>query len=672
MKSTQYFLSEVFFTIKDICYQFCNKLIVLIQLIAKIEPIYLLSLVILLIFINVLLTYLLLQEREKPSSRHVFKQLMEKLPLKMCYWQKNGRDFFINEEVPVIVKSTLYGYGLIQFILNYNQDIQEQFTKLENNHINHFQIFLTGLAAEIFVYKNDEYFFMLVNKIDKQMESLLLNALNDMTGNMTWIETEGTITYKNKLADKYKAIIPTLPNIESGRQVISIDNNLYKYNRYGNHSYIIHMLNEINEFKDFYKDEKNKKLIYNFLSFLKEKFVILTREGKIIFLSEGLKSILDIDNSKKIYDISDLINIINKTLHLPEETNFQNYIDNMRNKIFYCENIESEYFSSLDDKVFSRTIFPSQQHVMIVFEDISKQIASEKEYIKNKNLQSLYWNSLEEGVIIFDASDKLISHNTSLLNFVKEKNINNKNTFKNNLQKSSNEENVYIAAGNDGIDQFTLIENKSENLQVYILKSYKKNKDNSLYSFDVILNEVNTQWRYLEYIKQSSANIKTLEQINFVFKSLNKLKLHVYSYLDYYNSPSKLTSKRINIIDNIKNFLSHMSHVYNLKNLNISYKIDEYYISTDEDILNRIIAYFLEFFYSFYFTNNKIITIDEQNQVLIISLYIDQKIDFTNINNTKLIYVTQKLLKILGFSISISDEKNSFQMDIYYDNSISE
>ena len=171
-----------------------------------------------------------------------------------------------------------------------------------------------------------------------------------------------------------------------------MEGNLYKYTDTQHPSHILHTLTEINEFKNVYEQEKQNNILYGFLNFLKEKFVILTKDSRILFMSEGFKNLINLNSV--VYTLGDLLEVMKDHNFLPEEMNFKNYINSFKNRIYFCKEIEFEYFASLDGRIFSKTIIPNSNHVMIVYEDVSQQIITTKESIQSKNLQDFYWNHM--------------------------------------------------------------------------------------------------------------------------------------------------------------------------------------------------------------------------------------------------------------------------------------
>lgn len=670
-------------TLESIQKQISDFLDSMYQIINNLPKESLITLLICAVFLIAILSIIILKNNKKNKGL-VLKDVLNSIPARFCYWEESGSDFFVHEDIPVILKSSLNGYSLIHFLLNYNQEIQSQFSKLQSGIMTHFSSMITGLAVEISVYKKDNYFFLTVQKNNRDPDRIIRSAINEMPGNMTWIEVDGAVVFRNELCERYQALVSVLSSNKDNEisstkdmkdsrdnNIISIDNVLYKYNRYQTTSYTINMLNEINEFKTFHQDEKNKKLIYNFLLFLKEKFLILNRDGKVIFISEGLKGLINLDKEKIIYDVADLINVMKENLSLPEEVNFQAYIDNYKKKIAQCEDIESDYFSSLEGRVFSRTIFPKSNHVMIVFEDISQQIASEKEYLQNKNLQNIYLNDLDEGVIVFDNSGKLIYHNEAILNFIGEQYISNMNNFENSLSlKTDNaDENfrVYISTSIKKDNLFTISRSNIENFHAYILKGYCTNNNQSMDYFYNLLQEIDNQWRYLDYVKSQEKNVRSLEQIALIFKSLHRVKVFTASNVDYYDNPKLLANENIDIVSFIKSFLNKMSDIYNIKSFNIKYNAENYVISTDQALLERALLYFFDFFSSFFLVTDKSISVQVENEVFVLSMQVKQKFDFKNPLGTRLVFVMQKLFKFMNFHVNLVDEEDKFSFLITYE-----
>jgi hypothetical protein len=636
---------------------------------SKPSKILLLFIILLLIIVFLLISLIMMTytpEKKDPN----FKKLISILPVKICYWQEEGHEYFVHGDISLLLKNPLNGYSLIQFILTYNQEIVDLFDNLQNDIITHLHTIIPSLNVSIYITKHEDYFFMILNKLDQNNETLITTAINTI-GNMIWIEVDDVVVYANELAKKYIHIISNCKNNPT-KNLLYFDNHFYKYTYNYKSSYKIYMLTEIDEFKNFNEQEKYNELLYEYLVFLKEKFVIMTREGKIIFISSGLKELINIQNTNTIYNIGDLLEVMRSNCFLPDEINFNTYINNIKNNIFFCKNIESEYFSCLDGRLFSKTMIPQNNHVMMIFEDISKQIANNKESLQNKTLQDFYFQNTDEGVIIFDINGELQFSNTSLKNFINESNIENKESFLKHIKIIDIASNIYKNTSLNNQDNYILLQNTLDNLDIFILKSNKVQiTDNHLVNFFYqIIKEIELQQRYWNYLNEKEKDVKKIEQFNFVYKSLNRSKIYTYSNIDYYEVPKILNLKTINIIKYVQEFFQKMSQIYNLNNIKTEYLVQEYNITIDLILLQRCLMYLLEFFYSFFLITNKNIVFKTVKNAVFIELYIETQFDFNDFNNTRLLFVLQKLLHFMKFEVYLRENHKSFTLFIKYTNNI--
>jgi hypothetical protein len=616
---------------------------------------------VLIILLNIFVLYKFFIKKQQPS----FKKLVSILPVKICYWQGEGEDYFIHEEVPILLKTSLMGYNLIQFILTYNNEIINEFSKLKASIIEHTNVVLPTLNVNVHLGKHDNYFFMVLKKLDNNNESILTSSIHT-SNNLIWLEVEGVITYYNNNAKKYPNLLNNINN--QNKSVISLEGNLYKYTDTQHPSHIIHMLTEINEFKNVYEQEKQNNILYGFLNFLKEKFVILTKDSRILFMSEGFKNLINLNSV--VYTLGDLLEVMKDHNFLPEEMNFKNYINNFKNRIYFCKEIEFEYFASLDGRIFSKTIIPNNNHVMLVYEDVSQQIITTKESIQSKNLQDFYWNHMDEGILVFNTDGNLLFSNPNLKEFVNENYITTKEKFEKNLKVKDEETGVYLSTSIYNNQNFIIIKNNVDNLEIFILKQYKEpvEKNDATDFYYKILREIDLQWRYIDYVRANEINIKKLEQFNFIYKSLHKIKVYTNLNIDYLQLPEMTNIKTINVISFIKNYIESIKNIYNFKNFTTSFEVNEYIVSLDLDLLQKNTMYLLEFFYGFFITKTKTFTISVVDNSLTFLLYVEDKFDFSNYNNTRLLYVIQKLFKYMKFNIKFTEDNKSFTIFIQYNN----
>lgn len=611
--------------------------------------------------------YLIYKNYIKSSKKEPsFKKLISFLPIKICYWCHNGKDYFIHEEIPVLLKTSLTGYSLIQFILTYNQEIINEFNKLQDGIIEKISVLIANLNINIYITKHDDYFFMILNKVDYHNESILISAINNIS-NLIWLEVDNNIIYTNNSSKKYPNILATIQNnIE--KNVILFDNNIYKYHNQKNSSHTLHILSEINEFKNFYEQEQSNNILYEGLGFLKEKFVILSRESKILFISSGLKKLINIENN--VYTLGDILDVMRSNNFLPEEMNFKNYVQNLKNNIYFCKEVETEYFGSLDGRMFSKTTIPFNNNIMVIFEDVSQQITNKKELLQSKSLQDFYWNNMDEGILIFDNNGDLLFNNQIVKDFVNENYISSKEKFLKNLKLKDEELNLYISTSIYNNDSFLIVNSHAhaDDMEIYILKHYKEHKKNNDITdfYYKILREIDVQWRYLDYLSDNELNVKKIEQFNFIYKSIYKLKIYTYSNIDYYESLVITNEKSINIVSFLKNYFTSISKLYNLKNLDINYQISEVLLKVDLNILQRCFMYLIEFFYGFFLMQNKVLKITVKENVVDINLNMEEKFDFNNFNITRLLFVIQKLFKFVKFQIKFNEDHKSFSINIHY------
>lgn len=619
----------------------------------------LLLLLILIIFLSSFIFYKFYVKKKEPS----FKKLVSILPVKICYWQDEGKDYFIHEEVPILLKSSLTGYALIQFVLTYNQEIINEFSRLKEAIIEHTNVVLPTLNLQVYLGKHDNYYFMILKKLDNN-ESVLTSSI-DTAANLIWLEVEGIVTYYNKNAKKYPNLLVNIQNNQN-KNIISFDGNLYKYNNSPHPSHKIHMLTEINEFKNAYEQEKQNNILYEFLSFLKEKFVILTKDSRIIFMSEGFKSLINLNSV--VYTLGDLLEVMKDHSFLPEEMNFKNYIQNFKNHIYFAKEIEFEYFGSLDGRVFSKTIIPHNNYVMLVYEDVSQQIITTKESIQSKNLQDFYWNHMEEGILVFNTDGNLLFSNPTIKEFVNENYISTKEKFEKYLKIKDEEIGLYLSTSIYNNQNFIIIKNNIDNLEILILKHYKEpvEKNDATDFYYKILREIDLQWRYMDYVSSNEINIKKLEQFNLIYKSLHKIRVYTNLNIDYLQLIEMNNIKTINVISFIKNYMESMKNIYNYKNFETNFEINEYIISVDLDLLQKNIMYLLEFFYGFFINKTKKFTISVVDNSITFLLHVEDKFDFSNYNNTRLLYVIQKLFKYMKFNIKFTEDSKSFTIFIQY------
>jgi hypothetical protein len=626
----------------------------------KINPINFFILFVLILFISGYFLYRFYKKKE-PS----FKRLVSILPVKICYWQQNGKDYFIHEEVAILLKSSLMGYSLIQFILTYNQEIANEFSKLEESIIEHTNVILPTLNVHVHLCKQDNYFFMIFKKLDNNNESILTSSIHTASS-LIWLEVEGVINYYNNNAKKYPNLLSTINN--QNKNIISFEGSLYKYTYSQHPSHTIHMLTEINEFKNIYEQEKQNVVLYEFLNFLKEKFVILTKDSRILFMSDGFKNLINLKST--VYTLGDLLEVMKDNSFLPEEMNFKNYIQNFKNRIYFAKEIEFEYFGSLDGRVFSKTIIPNNNYVMLVYEDVSQQIITTKESIQTKNLQDFYWNHMDEGILVFNTDGNLLFSNPTLKEFVNENYISTKEKFEKYLKLKDEEIGLYLSTSIYNNNNFIIIKNNVDNLEILILKHYKEpvEKNDATDFYYKILREIDIQWRYLDYVSANEINIKKLEQFNFIYKSLHKMRVYTNLNIDYLQLPEMTNIKTINIISFLKTYIESMKNIYNYKNVQVNYELNEYIISVDLDLLQKIFMYLLEFFYGFFVGKTKTFGISQIDNGMTLSIYVEDKFDFTNYNNTRLLYVIQKLFKYIKFEIKFTEDSKSFSIVVKYFN----
>lgn len=598
--------------------------------------------------------------KKQPS----FKKLVSILPVKICYWQNEGEDYFIHEEVPIVLKSSLTGYSLIQFVLTYNQEIINEFAKLQESIIEHTSVILPTLNIEVYLGKHENYFFMILKKLDNN-QSILTSSIHTAS-NLIWLEVEGIVSYYNNNAKKYPNLLSNIQQNNQNKNIISFEGNLYKYTNTQHPSHIIHILTEINEFKNSYEHEKQNSILYEFLNFLKEKFVILTKDSRILFISEGFKSLINLNSV--VYTLGDLLEVMKDHNFLPEEMNFKNYIQNFKNRIYFAKEIELEYFGSLDGRVFSKTIIPHNNYVMLVYEDVSQQIITKKESLQTKSIQDFYWNHMDEGILVFNTDGNLLFNNPMVKEFINENYITSKDKFEKNLKVKDHEIDLYTSTSIYNNQNFIMIKNNIDNLEIFILKHYKEpvEKNDSSDFYYKILREVDVQWRYMDYVSANEINIKKIEQFNLIYKSLHKIRLYTNLNIDYLQLPEINNVKNINIISFIKNYMESIKNIYNYKNFITNYEINEYIIGIDLDILQKTIMYLLEFFYGFFITKNKTFTISVVNNNITLLLYVEDKFDFNNYNNTRLLYVIQKLFKYMHFNIKFTEDNKSFTIFIQH------
>lgn len=617
----------------------------------------LLLVILLLIITNVVF---LLRKKKQPS----FKKLISILPVKICYWQEEGTDYFIHQDISMLLKSSLSGYSLIQFVLTYNQEISDEFTKIQNNTVPHIHVLIPNLNVNVYITKHEDYFFMILEKLDQNNESLLTSSINTLN-TLVWIEVENIIVFTNEVAKKY---INTITTIKDGmsKNIVTFDGNLYKYVSRNHPSYTIYTLTEINEFRNFQKQEQQNEVLYSCLEFLREKFVIMSRDGKILFISNGFKTLVDLKTT--VYTITDLFAAMQNNLFLPDQADFKKYMSNMKNNIYFCEEPQSEYFVCLDGRMLSNTIIPNNNYIMMVFEDISQQIASKRESIQNKHMQDFYWNNMDEGIVVYDQHGNLLFHNPQLKDFVNEGHISTKQSFEEHLKVKDAELGVYITTSLYSDKNFVIIKNSVDNLDIFILKNYHETPlhNNLTDFFYKVSNEIDMQLRYLDYINNDELSIKKTEQLNLVYKSVYRLKAYTYSNIDYYENPQILNLKTINIIAYIKSYIKSVSNIYNISNLKTEYNVDEYMVTIDMNLLQRCMMYLLEFFYGFFLTQNKTITIKSERNTIFFEVYVEDKYDFKNFNNTRLLFVLQKLLHFMKFDINLEENDEHFTLFIKY------
>jgi hypothetical protein len=649
--------------LKKIFYIFILKLKGMFTTIKNIKENFFVFLFLLLIIIFIYLLYTFYKNKfhkKEPS----FKKLISFLPIKICYWRYNGSDYFIHEEIPILLKTSLGGYSLIQFVLTYNQDIINEFNKLQEGIIEKANVLISNLNINIHITKYEDYFFMILNKVDYHNESILIASLNNIS-NLIWLEVNNSIIYTNNASKKYPNILTTIQNnIE--KNIILFDHNMYKYHHNKNSSCTLHILSEINEFKNFHEQEQSNNVLYEALGFLKEKFVILSRDSRVLFISNGLKKLVNIENN--VYTLGDILDVMRSNNFLPEEMNFKNYVQNLKNNIYFCKEVETEYFGSLDGRIFSRVIIPFNNNVMIIFEDVSQQITNKKQLIQSKSLQDFYWNNMDEGILIFDSNGYLLFNNPIVKEFVNENYISSKEKFIKNLKLKDEELNLYISTSIYNNENFIIVNNHTDDMEIYILKPYKEyKKNNDITDFYYkILREIDVQWRYLDYLSANELNAKKIEQFNFVYKSVYKLKIYTYSNIDYYESLKITNEKAINIVSFLKNYVTSINNLYNLKNLNIEYETSEFLLTLDLNILQRCFMYLIEFFYGFFLMQNKMLKITIANNIININLYVEEKFDFNNFNITRLLFVLQKLFKFIKFQVKFNEDNKGFSIFIHY------
>jgi hypothetical protein len=615
------------------------------------------------VLVGVLITYILylkFHHHKTPS----FKKLVSILPVKMCYWQDKGKDYFIHEDVQILLKNTSNGYALIQFVLTYNQEIMDAFTRLQEGKAPHVKVVISTLNISVYITKHGDYFFMILNKLDTNNEALLVAALENVS-NLVWIEMDNTITFANNTARKY---INTISSIRDNPQknIIAFDGNLYKYSCRNHQSYNISILTEVNEFKNAYEQEKSNEILYTFLGYLKEKFFIVSKDSKVVFMTEGFKSLINLKGN--VYNIGDVFEVMRDNFFLPDEINFKSYISNLKNNIYFCKETESEYFSCLDGRMFLKTIIPNDKYVMMVFEDVSQQVTKKKQAIQYKNIQEFYCNNMEEGVLVFENEDNLLFSNGIVKEFVNENHISNKKIFEEHLKLKDASENLYISTSLSNNKTFTIVKNTFDNLEVFMLKhsvEIQKN-DNMNDFFQRIIKEIETQFRYLNYVNENETNMKKIEQINFIYKSLHRLKIYTYSNIDYYEEPKIGNLKIINLIEFVKSYINTLAPIYNIKNFHIDYKVNEYTITIDTNLFQRCLMYLLEFSYGFFLTKNKNITIKSDSNTICFEIYVEEQFDFSNYTNTRMLFVLQKLLKFLQFEVILQEDHKSFLLLIKY------
>jgi hypothetical protein len=266
---------------------------------------------------------------------------------------------------------------------------------------------------------------------------------------------------------------------------------------------------------------------------------------------------------------------------------------------------------------------------------------------------------------------KLIYHNDAVLDFINENYLMNMRVFESNLiikaENSKNNFKVYISNSIRKDQHFTLVKNNTENFSAFILKPYVSQNGPNIEYFHNLLQEIDNQWRYLDYIKSQENNIKIIEQLVLVFKSLHRIKVFTASNVDFYENPQVISNEKLDLIIFIQNFLIKMENIYNLKSFNIQYFGENYMGAFDKILLERALLYFFEFFSSFFLLLDKSINIQVEDDVFVLAMNVKQKFDFKNSVNTRLIFVMQKLFKLMKFTVNLVDEENKFSFLISYD-----
>ena len=379
----------------------------------------------------------------------------------------------------------------------------------------------------------DEYLLSKIHDKIQKYHEYFKNNLSITEASITQIDQQ-----TNNLIDKYNNYLDnnfiTISNAK--KQLVYYINNLN--NKYQN--YLIEQIanqyknNIINKYTQ-YKDQINKlEEQFSIENLLKQQHIPVLLDAKcnkfinLLFQQHNINQLSDLNTilQEKIENTFNLYAIVDDYLNilLPFNSNIENFIDNIKDKLNYIKkNLITENLTIDNNQILKSTIFPSLS--LQYFQENQNII---KEFINEHYIQADN-NNLQTSAIIIDHNQTYQPLTTEILQYL----IERIEAFNKQMNALSKEQYQELLSTNSGFNadklnynQIFIKNNPINNLFNYIALKYRKDNDNNI-SFYADINDGNTSFDPIAFL----SNI-TNKQFN---PSITKKNQH-YLYYDFWQN----------------------------------------------------------------------------------------------------------------------------------------